>query len=101
MTPAEYRISIALERVRCLPGGWDKRFIKSIVYKRATAPKTGLTKKQHQWLLRLLYKFRAQVPYTYALFAQTKHCRRAPKSTPKPTPRPRTNNKKSQLKINL
>lgn len=68
MTANQMEIVNALKQVRCLPGTWDKRFIKSIVFAEA------LTLNQDEWIYRLLFKYRRQLPGTYSKFSKHPLC---------------------------
>ena len=59
MTIDQLRICKALFSVRYLPGSWDKRMGKSLYYL------TELTESQNEWMYRLLYKYRKQLPSLY------------------------------------
>lgn len=79
MTPDEIHIISKLTLVRFLPASWAKRFVKDIAS--VAKPETELSEKQSEWIYRLLYTYRKQVPYTYNKFKHHKHCRKAPKQT--------------------
>jgi hypothetical protein len=55
----EKEIAKRLQNVRYLPGSFDKRFVQAMEY--AVNSEDGITDKQRETLLNLLYKYRAQV----------------------------------------
>lgn len=71
MTEEHFNICNALSMVNCLPGTWDKRFIHSVSF---VKPDTELSESQIEWIFRLLYKYRKQIPNTYALHQNNPLC---------------------------
>lgn len=65
MTEEQKQICVKLHGVRVLPGTFDKRFIKSLYSLVATKPDSPLSDSQNEWMFRLLYKYRKQLPVTY------------------------------------
>ncbi len=66
MTDDQIKIALALDRVTFLPGTWTKRFARSMTAIAEAKPDTEITEAQNEWLYRLLYKYRRQIPNTYA-----------------------------------
>lgn len=79
MTGDEILIISKLTAVRFLPGSWAKRFVNDIAS--IAKPETELSEKQSEWIYRLLFTYRKQVPHTYSKYKHHKHCRKAPKQT--------------------
>lgn len=76
MTEDQLIIAVNLyDRCTMLPGSWDKRFAAEM-YSLACLRVVDLTPKQDEWLYRLLYKYRAQLPTIYKLYKNHKYCRR-------------------------
>lgn len=73
----EVEILKALSTVSFPLGTWDKRFVKNLDYKLADfgARSIDFTHKQTEWLYRLLYKYRKQVPNTYEKFKEHEFCK--------------------------
>ncbi len=65
MTPDQIHICKSLGRVRYLPGSFDKRFGNNLASLAENNPDEELTAKQIEWMYRLLYKYRKQLPSTY------------------------------------
>lgn len=86
-------------RVRFIPGSWDKRFIRDLY----SGTGKELTPPQSEWLYRILYKYRKQLPRTYERYKHHPHCSRKPEKarffkTQPAAVKPRTI-KSTQLKI--
>lgn len=64
MTDAERRMALLLSpaRVSYTPGSWDKKFARSLA-DQAESPLPLITARQREHLLRLLYKYRRQIPH--------------------------------------
>jgi len=62
-----------LSECSMLPGGWDKRFIKNLA---SLKPDADLTESQIEWIFRLLYKYRAQLPQLYKQHQNNPLCSR-------------------------
>lgn len=73
MEKEHYDICRELEKVSCLPGTWDKRFIQSVIF---GLPEDDLTEKQQEWIYRLVYKYRKQIPICYAKHQNNPLCTR-------------------------
>ncbi len=74
MTADQTEISIKLGNCRFLPGSWDKRFARN-VYDKAVSGKE-LTENQKEWIYRLLYSYRGQLPVLYQKHKGHPHCSR-------------------------
>jgi len=68
MTQSQLIITTALAQVRYLPGSFDKRLGQGL-YK---LPE--LTAKQDEWMYRLLYKYRKQMPGIYERYKDNPNC---------------------------
>lgn len=74
MTSEQFEICQGLaHHVSCLPGTFDKRFMRSIEYFK---PDTELTEKQSEWVYRLLFKYRKQLPNLYSKHQNNPLCKR-------------------------
>lgn len=82
MTIDQQRICIALGTVSYLPASFDKRFGNNLCALAETQPDKELSEKQNEWMYRLLYKYRKQLPNTYARYKNHPLCARAEKKTP-------------------
>ena len=74
MTVDEQKICLALGQVRYLPGTFDKRFGHNLHDQAAT--NQLITEKQREWIYRLLYKYRNQIPGLYSLHKNHPYCSR-------------------------
>ncbi len=79
MTEDERSICIALGNVRYAPGTWDKRFGFSVAGK--AERNTELTESQKEWIYRLLYKYRGQLPRLYNIHKGHQHCQKKESKT--------------------
>jgi hypothetical protein len=84
MTQEQIDICTALGKVRYLPASFDKRFGNSLHSIAQNTPEKELTEKQNEWMYRLLYKYRKQLPNTYDRFKNHPMC--AKKETVKNEP---------------
>lgn len=75
MTEKEIHICKCLGSVTCL-GGFDKRFMRNISAQAENKPESELSEKQKEWIFRLLYKYRRQLPNLYQQFQTHPHCQR-------------------------
>jgi hypothetical protein len=64
------------KRVTILPGTWDKSFIRNVYNGDFKKPVTDL---QEEWLYRLLYKYRRQIPEIYEKHKTNPFCAKRPK----------------------
>ena len=74
MTDDQYEIIRSLSTVNVLPGGFDKRFIKGLTTKAEYAPKDELSESQIEWMYRVLYTYRRQVPGMYERHKHVPEC---------------------------
>ncbi len=78
MTNDELHICRALGNVNYLPASFDKRFGNNLSNIANTEPHKELTESQREWMYRLLYKYRRQLPKLYECFKNHEHCSRKP-----------------------
>lgn len=76
MTPEQREIAISFDKVTFLPGTWNKRFAASMSTKARYATEIDLTEKENEWLYRLLYTFRRQIPEVYEKYQSNPNCRK-------------------------
>jgi len=74
MTEHERVAAKGLGNASILPGGFDKRFARQISTIAENSPEKELSEKQKEWLLRLVYKYRRQLPLSYANFKNDPRC---------------------------
>jgi hypothetical protein len=74
MTQDQIYICVALGDVRYLPASFDKRFGLNLCAIAESTPDKELTEKQNEWMYRLLYKYRKQLPETYSRFKDNPMC---------------------------
>jgi hypothetical protein len=79
MTIEQRLICTNLGKVNYLPGSWDKRFGNNLHSIAKTEPAKELTEGQNEWMFRLLYKYRKQLPKTYEKFKSNPMCSRKEK----------------------
>lgn len=72
MTPQQIEICRRLGDVSYLPGSWDKRMGISLSL---MSDDHDLTAKQDEWMYRLLYKYRKQLPMTYEKYKDNEFCK--------------------------
>ena len=77
MTEAEIEIAKSFDRVTFPPATWDKRFARQWCNQATSGPGYDLTEKQSEWIYRLLYKYRKQIPDVYNKYKDHPLC--APK----------------------
>lgn len=61
------------DSVTMLPGTWDKRFVRQMFYSK---PSFKITDKQNEWIYRLLYKYRKQLPELYEKHKENEFCKK-------------------------
>ena len=76
MTEDQIEISIALGNLRYQPGSFDKRFGQNVSARALREPHKELTVGQNEWLYRILYKYRKQLPVVYAKHMNNPMCSR-------------------------
>jgi hypothetical protein len=78
MTAAEHQICRALGNVRYLPATFDKRFGNNVS---GYGIEKQLSEEQKEWIYRILYKYRKQLPKLYELHKKHPHCSKKTKIT--------------------
>lgn len=76
MTPDEILIAGNLGNCKFLPGSWNKRFVNNLHYQAKNKPELELTASQKEWLYRLLYTYRNQIPKIYDRFKDNPFCKK-------------------------
>lgn len=76
MTTEQIEICVMLGGANYLPGSFDKRFAHNLFRVATAAPTKELTEKQNEWMYRLLYKYRRQMPNTYLKYQNHPFCAR-------------------------
>ena len=80
MSPEQVEIALALwSGVVYLPGSFDKRFARNISAIASSSPEKELSEKQAEWLFRLLFKYRKQLPELYLKHSKNPLCSRLEK----------------------
>lgn len=74
MTLEQRTICLALGNLRFLPGTFDKRFSHKVSSIAEHTPDKELSEKQIEWIYKLLYKYRKQIPMTYENFKSNPLC---------------------------
>lgn len=80
MSRGEQEICLALGGLRYLPGSWDKRFGNNL--KGLARAGKELTDSQREWMYRLLYKYRNQLPRLYGIHRENPYCSQKIKKAP-------------------
>lgn len=76
MTADELLIIEKLNVCRYAPGTWSKRFITDLFHIAKSNSEYLLTEPQIEWIYRVLYQMRKQVPFTYGKFKSHQHCKK-------------------------
>jgi len=76
MTKDQQEICLALGNVRYLPASFDKRFGQNLSSIASGDPTKELSESQNEWMYRLLYKYRKQLPVTYKKHEKNPLCSR-------------------------
>lgn len=80
MTADEQLIILKLNSCTFLPASWNKRFVGSLLNKiKSDGTSDELTESQREWMYRLLYRYRKQIPETYNKFKHVPECGRKEK----------------------
>lgn len=79
MTSDEIKIALAFNSVTFLPGSFDKRLANSMSGIAQYSPDKNITERQSEWMYRLLYKYRKQIPQVYEKYKDHEHCKRLKK----------------------
>lgn len=74
MTSEQIEISLQLGKATYLPGSFDKRLGLSLSSMAQTHPEKELSDKQNEWMYRLLYKYRNQLPNTFKKYSSNPLC---------------------------
>ena len=74
MTQDEINICINLGKVRYLPASFDKRFGNTMHSLAINNPEKELSENQKEWIYRLVYKYRKQLPKTYEKHKNNPSC---------------------------
>lgn len=77
MTAEQIEIAMSFMHVVFLPGSWNKRFAQSMIYQARMEPPKELTDAQNEWLYRILFTYRKQVPDVYEKYRDNPLCRKA------------------------
>jgi hypothetical protein len=81
MTTDQKQICLSLGKVSYLPASFDKRFGYNLHSLAIHDPEKELSEAQNEWMYRLLYKYRKQLPETYNRFKDNPFCSRLEKRT--------------------
>lgn len=76
MSADELLIIEKLNVCRYAPGTWSKRFITDLFHIAKANSEYLLTEPQREWIYRVLYQMRKQVPFTYEKFKKNKYCKK-------------------------
>lgn len=74
MTPEQIEICLSFGHVTALPGSWDKRMMNNLNALASHNPEKELSEKQNEWMYRLLYKYRKQIPETFRKYNNHPFC---------------------------
>lgn len=72
MTSEQHEIIKGLRIARMLPGSWDKSFSEKLYFSK---PDFKLSETQSEWIFRLLYKYRKQLPDLYEKHKDNDFCK--------------------------
>lgn len=81
MTPEEVEISLAFDQVEFQMASWAKRFARDMNSVARQNPKFDLTPEQSEWIFRLLYRYRKQLPALYNKYQYHPLCNYKAKET--------------------
>lgn len=76
MSADELLIVEKLSGCNYAPGTWSKRFITDMFHIAKASSEYLLAEPQREWIYRVLYQKRKQVPFTYEKFKSHPHCRK-------------------------
>lgn len=76
MTREQIEIALSFNKITFLPGSWNKRFATSIYYQAKNKPEEELTEKQNEWIYRILYTYRKQIPEIYQKYSNNPNCKK-------------------------
>ena len=74
MTDEQKEICERLGAVKYLPASFDKRLGQNLCGMAELTPGKELSEKQNEWMYRLLYKYRKQLPHTYNKYQSNEFC---------------------------
>lgn len=74
MTPEQIEIAKALRTIKFIPGSFDGWFVRNMASKATILPGIEITEGQNEWLYRILYKYRNQVPLIYNKYKGNQNC---------------------------
>lgn len=75
MTQEQKEIAMSFMRVAFLPGSWNKKFAQSMINMAVKETEQELTDSQTEWLYRLLYTYRKQIPDIYSKYQNNPNCK--------------------------
>lgn len=64
------RMAVALGHCSFLPGGWDKRFARNMSFVAQHSPEVDFSERQRVHLIRLVHKYRRQIPTAVLVLSQ-------------------------------
>lgn len=82
MTEAERHIIRSLDNCRLKAFSWSKSFIRNMAALEKSKPETVLSENQKEWLLRMVFMYRKQLPSLYALLRHIPECSKKDNSKP-------------------
>ena len=74
MTAEQIEICMKLGSVRYLPASFNKRLGQSLCAIAEHSPQKELSASQNEWMYRLLYRYRKQLPNTYDKYKANEFC---------------------------
>lgn len=75
MSTDELLIIEKLNACKYAPGTWAKRFVRDLHKTSQETPNVELSDRQREWVYRVLYSKRKQLPATYQRFKDHPHCK--------------------------
>lgn len=76
MTADEIIIAKSFSNVTFLPGSFNKRLARSMQFIADKYPEQPITERQSEWIYRLLYTYRKQIPDVYNKYCTHKYCKK-------------------------
>lgn len=67
---------LSFRKVRFLPGSFDKRFANNMAALAESGKPINLSQGQEEWVFRILYKYRKQIPQIYERYKTHHLCQR-------------------------
>lgn len=77
MTAEQIEIALSFDRITFLPGSWNKKFANAMYYKAKYEPELELSSLQNEWIYRILYTYRKQIPDIYQKYCNNPNCKKA------------------------